>query len=96
MNEKIDKEMMEGSPRYVRAKQFADTILRLMSDFVPTDRLTWRRMHDFLLEQAFDANGAIITVPPEYDKLTAAQIEMAMLEKAMKPIVFLSPEPSDR
>ena len=91
MNKAIEKAMLEGAPRYMRAKQFADTILHLMTDFVPTDRLTRRRMHDFLLEQAFDANGAVITVPPEYDALTAAQIEMEMLKKVMRPIVVPDP-----
>lgn len=91
INERIEKAMFDSEPRYMRAKQFADIILHLLAEYLPQERQTRRRIHDYLLEQAYETNGAIINVPPEYDALKAHQIEMEMLKKVMVPLVVPAP-----
>ena len=78
------KEM--SSPRYERATRFANTILLVMRDFVPTGRDCQRMMYDHLLELGYQTNAEIINVPPEWDALRKLEIEKAMLEKVMQPI----------
>jgi hypothetical protein len=86
------KEQMEGTPRYERARQFADEILHLMRDFLPQDRECAHRVWDHLVMTAFEANAAILRVPVEWDALNKMALEKAMLERAMKPIMMDLPK----
>ena len=83
------KEM--ASPRYQRAVRFANGMLSIMRDFVPAGREISRMMYDHLLELGYQTNAELIHVPPEWDALDKMQIERAMLENKMKPIVCDQP-----
>ena len=83
----IHQAMLSNSPRYSRAKNFADQIAHLVRDFTPQDRRCFQRMHDFLLESAFRANVQIIEVRPEWDEMDKLKIEAAINELKMTPFV---------
>jgi hypothetical protein len=73
--------MMDSpSRRQLRAKRFADTIISLLRDFLPSDRDTLERIYDLLAEEGYELNAEIISVPLELDALDKLQIERKMLE----------------
>jgi hypothetical protein len=74
-----------SSPRYQRATRFANTMLSIMRDFIPTGRDVQRMMYDHLLELGYQTNAELVNVPPEYDALNKLEIERMMLEKIMTP-----------
>lgn len=84
MREHIIEGMRKGSPRYLRARHFAHSILHLMRDFTPQDRDMQRHIEEYLLEAAFESNAAIINVPPECDALDNRALERHMLEASMQ------------
>lgn len=68
------------SPRYMRARRFADTIYSLTMDFIPRDRIVVRHFLDRMLEAGYEANAELINVPEIWDALNKLQIEHAMIE----------------
>ncbi len=87
---RLFEELRAGTPRALRAKRFADTVVSLMQDFIPRDRECTRRAFDVTLEAAFAANVEIVNVPPEWDALDKLQIEAAMLEAKTRPLIIPS------
>ena len=76
------------TPRYRRARNTCNTVLSIMRDFIPNDRNCLRKIEDHLMRLAYESNTQFINVPPEWDALDKLQIERAMLEKKMQPIVL--------
>lgn len=87
VREQIIEGMRKGSPRYLRARNFAHAILHLMRDFTPHDRDMQRHIEEYLMEAAFEGNVAIINVPPECDELDKRAIEMRMLSTKIDAII---------
>ena len=69
VRERFLKEQLKDTPRYQRARRFANEIIHLMRDFLPQDRDCIYRVEEHLLMTAFEANAEIICVPPELDTL---------------------------
>lgn len=69
-----------NSPRYMRARRFADTMLSLTRHFIPHDRMVQRYFLEQMLEAGWEANVEIINVPEIWDALNKIQIEKAMIE----------------
>jgi hypothetical protein len=87
LREQLRKAEDEYSPRYMRARRFAQTVLALMGSFVPSDRETYRRMEEMLMLAGFESNAEIISVPPECDALDKLALERRMLERCLEPIL---------
>lgn len=87
VREQIIEGMHKGSPRYLRARNFAQAVLHLMRDFTPQDRDMQRDIEEYLLEAAFEGNVAILNVPLECDELDKRALELRMLEASMQKVV---------
>ena len=88
LQEEIRRAAHDYSPRWQRARRFTSSVMLLMRDFIPQDRDCTRRLDDYLTEVGFQANAEFVNVPPEWDALNKLQIERAMLDKKMQPIVL--------
>ncbi len=75
-----------GSKRELRATRFANCILSLMRDFLPSDRECQRRMYDYLAEVGYKGNVELINVPPECDELDKIALERKMYETKLATI----------
>lgn len=85
------RDLLYNDPRYQRANRFANHVLSLMRDFVPTGRDVQRLMHDRLWEIAAMHNLEIIEVPPECDTLDKLALQHKRYEKslaALPPVVM--------
>lgn len=87
LQEQMHRAMMENSPRYLRARRTAMTIQEIMRDFIPQDRRVQRQIEEYLMEVAFQANAEFINVPAEWDALDKLQIERAMLDSKIGPVM---------
>ena len=76
------------SSKYRRAMRTTRAILGIMRDFIPQDRVCQRAMEDRLMQMAYETNVEFINVPPEWDELDKLQLEKAILEKKMLPIIL--------
>lgn len=74
----------QQTPRALRANQSANALISLLRDFIP--RHCAEAAHDELLLNLFQANFALVEVPPEHDALREAEFEKAMHEHMMKPV----------
>lgn len=74
------REIDQSSPRYQRARRFANTVHSVLSDFIPDDRAIRRRVNDYLFEVGYQNNLEIINVPPELDALNKLELQHRMLE----------------
>lgn len=88
LRDRIMRESHEATPRYLRARRFASQAINLMQDYIPRDRKCLREIDDYLMRVAFQANVAIVNVPPEWDALNEAAIEKAMIERALAPLII--------
>lgn len=79
--------------RAVRAKQFASQIMSLLADYLPRDREINERIYDELGKAAYEANALIVNLPPEFDELSEAAAQRAMLDKMLKPLIITAPPP---
>lgn len=66
--------------RYRRARRFSDMMLSIMRDFIPNDRIVYRRVLEVMLEVGWEENFELINVPPELDALNAAELARHMIE----------------
>lgn len=73
----------QEAPRDRRARRFADVILNLLHDFLPTDRECRRKVHEFLFECGHKGNVELVNVPPERDALDKLALETAIVDVAM-------------
>lgn len=70
-----------STPRYARARRFADMMLSLSRDFIGHDRIVHRQFLEVMLEAGWVTNAEIINVPDAWDALNKLEIEMAMIEQ---------------
>ncbi len=75
--------MHKGTPRFVRARRFAQTVQAMMRDFLPNDRYCRDRIDEFVMEVGFATNCEIINVPPECDELDKLALERRRIELMM-------------
>lgn len=78
--------MHKGTPRFARARRFAQTVQAMLQDFLPRDRDCARRIEEYIIEAGFAVNAEIINVPPECDALDKLELERARLEHHMARI----------
>ena len=76
-----------STPRFLRALRFADEVMSIMRDFIPTDRECVRSIHHKLMKLGWFANVTIINVPQEWDELDKQQIERARLEAKFAAVI---------
>ena len=69
-----------NKPRYRRARDFTNSVLNLMQDFIPRSGRCLSEIERHIIEIAYDSDIAIVHVLPEWDEMTAAQISLAMLQ----------------
>ena len=72
--------MSSIDPREQRARKFANEIMGLTHDWLPSGRELQSQLYDLLYKTAYDGNLQILNVMPEYDHLTKLQLEHMMLE----------------
>lgn len=91
--------MVRDTPRYARARRFAQRVQYMLRDFLPSDRQCIRRIEEHLLEIGFENNAEIINVPPECDELDKLALERRMLEasiaRAAPPITLTKEQAED-
>lgn len=90
MRDKLMKEMIEGTPRYMRAMQFTRQVMALMQDFIPRDRECLRRIEDTLMLDAFRGDVEIVHVPPGRDAERKAALRAAEVSLTPVSSVWLS------
>lgn len=80
-NEELRKAMFEdrNTPRYRRARLFANTQLSIMRDFIPLDSKIQRVILEYLFELGFKENLTILSVPAVVDALDNAELRLAMI-----------------
>jgi hypothetical protein len=69
----LHDEYMAGTPRSMRASQFANQVLALLDKFIP--EACRREAHDELVLNAFQMDVEIVPVPPERDAQAAAELK---------------------
>lgn len=69
------------SPRYRRAMRFASTVETIVREFIPSDRLVRRHIHDQLLQMGWEGNLELVHVPDAVDELDKLALERAMIEQ---------------
>lgn len=86
--EQLHKEMLDGTPRYLRAKRFADSVMHVLHDFLPQERHCFRLAHEHLMEVCFEANMELAYVDPARDALEELTIKQKMA--SLDPLMFMS------
>lgn len=66
--------------RNTRARLFAQSIMHIMRDFIPKDKLCNHRIYEHLYDFGIESNLQIIKVPLELEALTKLELERKMLE----------------
>lgn len=92
LHTRLLQEMHDNTPSYRRARRFADEIVNLIRDFVPSDRDCMHRLHETVMKAGFSANAEIICVPPECDEMDRMALERRRLEMSMAPIILAAKE----
>jgi len=68
-----------NTPRFQRAKQFAEATIDVMLPFIPSHPRVKQFMFDHLLEMSYEANAAMIIVPAECDHMTRQALEARLV-----------------
>lgn len=82
------RKAIDFNMRAIRAQQFASQIVGTLTTVIPDGPdIEWHRIHNALVDAAYESNAIIVNLPPSHDALSSVVAQQRMITVMHKPLL---------